>query len=298
MTRRLFILLAACVLALLPCADICRARAQQTPEAVVSPYAADDFAAAMKVLVPMKDKPAAEIVIACAKHFAGTPYVAGSLEKEPERLRVSTRETDCILFVEMCVAMTLTARSATPDFETYCGYLQSLRYRNGRVEGYSSRLHYTSEWLCQAQNNGWLDEITGRIGGKPYAQKFSFMSKHPQSYAQLANAANGDAASQRQLDGIKAAEQRLNAKKYYLIDKAAVAASASKIRSGDIICFNSAVPGLDIAHVGIALRENGVLTFIHASSGAGKVIVNSKPLADYVVSRKNVNGIRVARLAD
>lgn len=258
----------------------------------------DDFEAAMKVLVPMKDKPAADIVIACAKHFAGTPYVAGSLEKEPEMLCVSTRETDCILFVEMCVAMTLTARSATPDFKTYCGYLQSLRYRDGRVDGYASRLHYTSEWLCQAENNGWIDEITERIGGKPYAQKFSFMSTHPQSYAQLANAANGDAASQRRLDGIKAAEQRLNARKYYLIDKTAVASSASKIRSGDIICFNSTVQGLDIAHVGFALRENGVLTFIHASSSAGKVIVNSKPLADYVTSRKSINGIRVARLAD
>lgn len=259
---------------------------------------ADDFEAAMKVLVPMKDRPAAEVVIACAKHFAGTPYVAGSLEKEPEMLRVSTRETDCILFVEMCVAMTITARSDNPEFGTYCGYLRSLRYRHGRVDGYSSRLHYTSEWLCQAENNGWIDEITGRIGGKPYPQKFSFMSTHPQSYRQLSGAEYGDAVAQRQLAGIRAAEQRLNSKKYYLIHKADVASCASEIRSGDIVCFNSTVEGLDIAHVGFALRENGVLTFIHASSTAGKVIVNSKSLADYVASRKSINGIRVARLVE
>ncbi len=263
-----------------------------------SQQTADDFEAAMKVLVPMKDKPAAEIVIACAKHFAGTPYVAGSLEKEPEMLRVSTRETDCILFVEMCVAMTLTARSATPDFETYCGFLQSLRYRDGIVDGYSSRLHYTSEWLLQAENMGRLEEITGIIGGKPHPQRFSFMSRHPQSYMQLAGVLSGDDEARRQMDGIKAAEQRLNAREYYLIGMEDIASCASKIKSGDIVCFNSIVGGLDIAHVGFALRENGVLTFIHASSGAGKVIVNSKPLADYVVSHKTINGIRVARLAD
>ncbi len=99
MARRLSILLAACVLALLPCAGICRAQAQQTPEAVVSPYAADDFAAAMRVLAPLKDRPLSEAMVACAEHFKGTPYVAGTLEGETEALLVDTRRTDCILFV-------------------------------------------------------------------------------------------------------------------------------------------------------------------------------------------------------
>lgn len=296
MARRLSILLAACVLALLPCADICLAQAPQTHEAVVSPYAADDFAAAMRVLAPLKDRPLSEAMVACAEHFKGTPYVAGTLEEGPETLLVDTRRTDCILFVEMCLAMTVTSRSDSPDFERYCGILRSLRYRDGRVDGYASRLHYTSEWLRQAENLGYLFDITGRVGGERLQQRFFFMSKHPKSYRQLAAAQEGDSLAMSQLECIRAAEARLDEGRYFLLRQENIAANADRIQSGDIISFNSTVPGLDIAHVGIALREGDTLTFIHASSVQGKVVISSEPLADYVIGRKDVDGIRVARL--
>lgn len=297
MARRLFTLLAVCVLALLPCTGICHAQALQIPEAVVSPCAPEDFDAAMRVLVPMKDRPAAETMVACAKHFLGTQYVAGTLEQEPEALIVDTRRTDCILFVEMCLAMTVVSRSDNPDFGQYCNLLQSLRYRDGKVDGYASRLHYTSEWLHQAENLGLIFDITGRVGGLPLEQHFSFMSKHPKSYRQLAPALDGDTLAQKQLDVIASVEARLSAGRYFLLRQDDITANADKIQSGDIICFNSTVAGLDIAHVGIALREGDKLTFIHASSTAGKVVINAEPLAEYVISRRDVDGIRVARLS-
>lgn len=260
--------------------------------------AQQDFDAAMRLLVPMKDRPAAEAVLACAKHFIGTPYVSGTLEQEPECLVVDTRRTDCILFVEMCVAMSLTSRLDTPDFRHYCDILRSLRYRGGRVDGYSSRLHYTSEWIAQAEASGIMKEVTSDIGGGPHSQTFSFMSTHPASYRQLAGAVTGDPAARHELEVICSAEAALTARNYNMITRQDVCSCLDGIRSGDIICFCSSVKGLDAVHVGIAFRNGDRLTFIHASSTAGKVIVNPAPLDEYVSSRKGVSGIRVVRLTE
>ena len=93
----------------------------------------ENFQEVMDLLAPDRELPMSELVIKVAKHFLGTPYVAGTLEIEPERLTINTRETDCILFVEMCLAMSLTAKDAEPTFEKYVDNLRRLRYRNGKV---------------------------------------------------------------------------------------------------------------------------------------------------------------------
>ena len=72
----------------------------------------ENFNEVMQLVAPDRDLPMSQLVIKVAKHFLGTPYVAGTLELEPERLTVNTRETDCILFVEMCLALSLTAKEA------------------------------------------------------------------------------------------------------------------------------------------------------------------------------------------
>lgn len=235
-----------------------------------------------------------EMLIACAKNFLGTPYVAGTLEKEPERLVVNSRETDCILFVEMCLATCLTARDGG-GFAEYCDNVRNLRYRNGTVDGYASRLHYTSEWIRQAQGRGVLREVTAEIGGKPYPQTFSFMSTHPEAYKQLAS---GTSAAKTALECIREAERLLSADKYYLLRKADAAAHLAQVKDGDIVCFNTSIAGLDIAHVALAYHQDGKLTFIHASSTEHKVVVNKSPLAEYLASRKSLNGLRLLRVVD
>ena len=101
----------------------------------------ENFQEVMTLVAADRDLPMSELVIKIAKHFLGTPYVSGTLEQEPERLTVNTRETDCILFVEMCLAMSLTAKDPEPTFEKYVDNLRKLRYRDGVVDGYASRIH-------------------------------------------------------------------------------------------------------------------------------------------------------------
>ncbi|MBR4771539.1 MAG: DUF1460 domain-containing protein [Bacteroidales bacterium] len=251
----------------------------------------DKFEEVMALTAGDREAPMSELVVKIAKHFLGTPYVAGTLEIEPEQLTVNMAETDCILFVEMCVALALTAKDAEPSFDNYLDNLASLRYRDGIVDGYTSRLHYTSEWIAQGERRGVFKEVTSDCGGRPIAQKFNFMSTHPASYKQLKDSPD-DVAKMRRI------EQALEAQDYCYIPKADLPRCVKDIRSGDIVAFCSTVAGLDIAHIGIALRDGDTLTFIHASTTAKKVIINPQPLVTYINGVKSQSGLRVIRLTD
>lgn len=247
------------------------------------------FDEVMTLVAGDRDAPMDQLVIKIARHFLGTPYVAGTLEQEPEQLIVNMRETDCILFVEMCLALALTAKDENPSFDSYLDRLATLRYRNGIVDGYTSRLHYTSEWIAQGELQGFFTEVTRDCGGKSLAQKFNFMSTHPASYKQLKdNSAN--------VAKIHAIEQNLENSDYFYIPKANLPACTKNIRTGDIIAFTSTVSGLDIAHIGFALWQGDTLTFLHASTSAGKVIINPTPLTQYINSVRSQSGLRVIRL--
>ena len=241
-------------------------------------------------LLPYAGLPAGELMVRAAGMFYGTPYKGGTLETVPEALTVNLHETDCILLVETCTAMTLLLKNCTdggtPSFEDFCAMLRTLRYRDGITDGYPSRMHYTSEWLLQAQDNGFLKEVTAELGGIPLNQVFSFMSSHRDNYPRL-----------REDDGalglIRRAEERLDtAAAYFYIPSEKIPEIEGNILNGDIICFVSTVSGLDITHTGIACRkEDGSLHFIHASMKEGKVVLETRTLAEYARS-----GIRVARL--
>ena len=251
----------------------------------------ENFQQVMDLVAGDRDLPMSELVIKVAKHFLGTPYVAGTLEIEPERLTVNTRETDCILFVEMCLALSLTAKDAEPTFDKYVDNLRKLRYRNGKVDGYASRLHYTSEWIIQGTTRGIFREVSRECGGSPLDQKFNFMSNHPASYKQLKD-------NPKNVAKIKAAEQNLETWDYWYIPKADLPKCIQNIKTGDIVGFNSSTPGLDIAHVAYAYWEGDTLTFIHASYSDKKVVINKTPLVPYTNGIKAHNGLRVVRLND
>jgi len=249
----------------------------------------DNFNEVMKLAAADRDLPMDQLVIKIAKHFLGTPYVAGTLEIEPERLTVNTRQTDCILFVEMCLALSLTAKDDDPSFEKYVDNLRQLRYRDGVVDGYASRLHYTSEWIIQGSLRGIFREVSRDCGGSPLNQKFHFMSTHPSAYKQLKD-------SPETVASIRSFEKNLETWDYWYIPKADLPRCIKNIRTGDIIGFNSATPGLDIAHVAFAYWEGDTLTFIHASFTEKKVVINKTPLVEYTKGIKSHNGLRVIRL--
>ena len=226
----------------------------------------------------------AELMVRAGQALKGQPYVGGTLEECPrEQLGIYLTRTDCILFVETCLGLARTARSGG-GFPALAGELRQSRYRDGRISAYADRLHYTREWAAQGVARGTLKDLTASLGGIPYDHPVHYMSTHPQAYPRMDD-----------VEAIRAAEAAINAKPFLYIPKEQIKQSLPGIRSGDIICFVSAVEGLDILHVGMAVVESGTVRILHASSAAKKVILDPKPLPDYLAGRKSIAGIQVYR---
>ena len=223
-----------------------------------------------------------------AKFFLGVPYVGKTLEYEPERLIVNLREMDCMTFVENVLALAEASASGTPSWQTYLEKLQHIRYRDGKIEDYTSRLHYTSDWIYENEKKGLIADITKEIGGVPLAMDVSFVSTHPESYMQLQRHPEYIAVMAKK-------EKEINSRQYYYIPKEEIDKQEAQIRTGDIVCFVTSIKGLDISHVGIVHKEGDKMTFIHASSGKKRVIINEESLQDYVLGIKKSKGIMVLR---
>ncbi len=265
----------------------------------------DVYNKVMEVLAPLKDEAMSVRIMAAAKAMVGTPYVAGTLEQEPEELTVSLGKTDCILLVEACACMAQTAGQEDRSFEAFCENLRQFRYRNGITDGYASRIHYTSEWIARAQARGLLSEVTGEISQMPLDQTFSYMSKNADKYPALVK-------NPGLVPEIIATEKNLSSASYFYIPKSQLESKLDQIRHGDMICFVTNIEGLDITHVAWAYEtyecehdccpdargcSNGQrrLGFLHASSSAGKVQVDPLTLVGYVNNIKSCIGVRIVR---
>ena len=244
--------------------------------------------------------PWGEAMAALGRTFVGTTYIPGTLEAPgDEHIVVNLRELDCVTFIENVWALLRFHRSegvaALADPEAaraaYEGHLQAIRYRDGRLSGYPSRLHYFSDWLWNHEDRGHLRLVTSDIGGVADSEAIDFMSTHPDAYRQLADPAH--------LDAIRTREAELTARgPRVFIPQEAVAAAAEGIRDGDIIAATSTVAGLDIAHTGIALWEDGRLHLLHAPLVGRSVEISELPLADRIQGIGGQDGIMVGRLQE
>ncbi len=228
--------------------------------------------------------------LAVARSFLGVPYVSGTLNQNSgrEQLILNLRELDCWTFVENSMAIALTAGSSGPAFDTLQQFVRQLRYWGGTVDGFASRNHYFSGWLLQAEKLGYLHDLTRAFGGIPYRKTIGYMTAHPQQYPPLCQS---EVCRQ-----MKAVEQRLNQHNWYFIPQNRVAKIEHLLRDGDIIALTSGKKGLDIAHQGFAVRKNGHIYLLHASSLHKRVILSAQPLAQYLLGQKGQTGIMVARI--
>ena len=236
---------------------------------------------------PAKEKMSATIVDV-ASQFIGKPYVAATLEKSPETLVINLKEFDCFTLVENVLAISLAKHSPEAGFDIYREYLQLLRYREGVIDGYGSRLHYFIEWARQATENGFLMNISEDLGEADEKQ-INFMSTNRKLYPALQR----DPAA---FEAVVAAEKSLNEGPLYYIHKDRFSALEDKIQDGDIIAFTSSVKGLDVNHEGFAVRKNGKLHLLHASLEEKKVVLSTETLEQYLNRIKKHTGIMIFRV--
>lgn len=236
----------------------------------------------------LERKSVGDRVAAVGTFFLGTPYVAYTLEAPgPERLQVNLHGLDCTTLVENALALARLVVSSKQDFETYKRILTELRYRHGKLDGYPSRLHYASDWLTDNERKGFV-----RLVKSPQMEIFkpnvSYMSTHPTAYAALK-------ADSLLLPQIAAQELEVNRLSFQYLPKTSVSDKTPCVHNGDILAIATTFPGLDFAHLGIAVRKNGKLYMLHASSTGKKVQMTETPLATYLAGIKKHSGIVVAR---
>lgn len=235
----------------------------------------------------LEKKPAGERVAAVGRFFLETPYVAYTLEAPgPEQLQVNLHGLDCTTLVENALALSRMMVSGKHDLDTYKELLTSIRYRDGKLDGYSSRLHYASDWLTNNVQKGYLQDI--RIGKDTLYPKVSYMSSHPTAYAALK-------ADSLLIPVIAAQEAEINRLAFVYLPKSKVTDNASCIHDGDVIAISTGFPGLDFSHLGIAVRQKGKIHLLHASSTGKKVLISEMTLSAYLAGIKKHTGIVVVR---
>lgn len=237
------------------------------------------------------NKTSGDLAAEIGQWFLGTEYVAKTLELPgDEKLVIDLQGLDCTTYLETVIALTRLAQKGLSEFEDFEKELELIRYRNGENEGYASRLHYFSDWMFDNGQKGLFLDKTQEIGGVVYSNKPSFMSENPQFYPQLSDPNN--------VDAIKAIETEIGTRNYFFIPKERIATLEKFIQSGDIIAITTSINNLDMVHVGLALKQNGRIHLLHASSNSMEVEVSSLPLSDYLIKNKSQSGIMVSRLVD
>ena len=261
----------------------------QTAEIKYSEQDVKIFEAAInKIIAESKSVEYSDLVAAAGMYFLGTPYVGHTLEGETETMVINLRELDCTTYLENVVTLAILAKQGKTDFDSYVQQLKNLRYRNGEVDGYGSRIHYSSDWILTNETRGFVKNITKEIGGEPYTKKINFMTKNRDKYPRLAD--------EKTFEIIKQSEENLNTHQHYYIPKAKVAAIEKNIESGDLIGITCTTDGLDITHVGLAIKQNGRIHFMHAPMSGEKVTISPEPLHDYLARHKGNTGIMVTRV--
>ncbi len=226
-----------------------------------------------------------------ARELLGTPYVAHTLEGDEELLTINIHELDCTTFIESLYALARATLNRRYSWRDYAANLENLRYRNGEMGDYSSRLHYISEWIIDNRMRGNMQEITPDLPHADYLVKnIDFMTHHTDSYRQLKN----DSAMVEKIRRFELRNHRFPyIKRSWLNDKALKAA----LRSGDFIGLVTKVEGLDISHMGIVIVDDkGDPYLLDASMSGGKVMLESKPLFKYLERSKTNIGVRLFRM--
>ncbi len=249
-----------------------------------------DTVLAQKIAVVGKGKTRAARWQLAITSFLGTPYLENTLDHNAiEQLVIEPDKLDCWTFIESSLALFLCSEMKDATTQDYAHFIQRMRYRNGKIDGYGSRIHYFTDWMVQAAENGWLQDVTRDCGGEDIQKNISFMTAFPNGYPHLSD----NTAFQQVL----AAEKRLSERHYVYLPKSKLADWEHTIHAGDLIALTTPIEGLDVVHQGWAVKRDGRIYLLHATSvGKRQVIVSKKPLVDYMKGISEQNGVIIMRL--
>ena len=259
----------------------------------------DRFEARVRQLRPIAEKvralPIGERTAWFGQMLLGTPYKGYTLEIDDhiEAPSVNLAGLDCWTFFETALAFARMVGEPEEQWtpETLLRCIEMDRYWGGECDGtYLSRLHYLEDWLHDNSKRGLIRDLTRSLGGISVTNSAIEMTHNWKKYRYMRN--NPELRA-----GITDLESRLRRQPLAMIPKSRVRDIEDQLQNGDII----GIIGRDGAsygtsHVGLAIRKDGVLCFMHASApfNFGKVVIESR-LSDYLGKHATHAGILVGR---
>ena len=239
--------------------------------------------------INLSDSAIDKIVIYVGKQFIGSPYVGGVLDvHETENLVIDLWGLDCVTYLESTIALSIIIKENKTQFEDFCNELKLIRYRNGVMNGYASRLHYFYDWINNNQQKGILENITEVIGGRLFVKNINGMTLNRAKYPHL----KGDSS----LIIVKRVEEELSSMNKYYIPKEEILLVKDQIQDGDLVALATNIDGMEVAHVGIAIHLNKELHLMHASTLNKRVEISELSLFDMLRNKSAFAGIIVSRL--
>ncbi len=228
---------------------------------------------------------------------AGTPYVAGTLDAylkaggspSTEPLTLSLCRFDCVTLVESCLAVARgSCGKGAGTWNRFGREVERMRYRGGRRRGYTSRLHYFSEWIRDGASRGLVKDLGAELGGRKDGRPLRFMTRHRGSYPALA-----DEAVFREIATI---ERNLDGQPRFVVPTKRIPEVVDGIETGDVLAFATEIDGLDVTHSAFAYRGgDGVVHVLHAPLSGGVVQITRTTLPEYVAAIRHATGVLVAR---
>lgn len=233
--------------------------------------------------------PYGELTVKVGKEFIGVPYVGGTLDKNQiESCVIELDKLDCVTFFELSLAIAdALITEDDPTLESLYDRIQYTRYREGIIDGYESRLHYTSDWIFDNIEKGVVADITEELGGEPLDLNVYFMSKNANKYPMLKG-------KKDLIAKIRNIEIEINENQAFYIPKENVQDVMEDLQDGDIIAFVTSIDGLDYGHIGLVNKEDGTARLMHASTSAKKVILDTT-IDEYIDGVSKFIGITVLR---
>lgn len=234
----------------------------------------------------------ADRIMFFARSMIGIPYCGGTLDiNENESLVVRTDSVDCTTYVETVLAMYLASKIEHGGYNDFKKALTKIRYRDGVIKGYSSRLHYFSDWVADNEKKGILYEVTSRSNHSQRHFSINYMTKHSVLYRHL----KGDSLSVNEM--LRIEEKWKNYDMPYIPKEFLKTYDNNiDISNGDILALTTNIDGLDVLHLGFAIWVDGNIHLLHASSLYGRVVIDRMSLYEYLKERKKHTGVRVIRV--
>lgn len=233
--------------------------------------------------------PYGELIVKVGKEFLGVPYVGGTLDKDAvESCTIELDKLDCVTYFELTLAIAdALITEDYPTFNSLFDRVQYTRYREGLIDGYESRLHYTADWIYDNIEKGVVADITEELGGIPLNLNVYFMSRNANKYPMLKG-------NKELIAKIKKIEEGINANPAYYIPKDNISDIMEELQDGDIVAFVTSIDGLDYGHIGLINKEDGTARLMHASTTAKKVVLDTA-LDEYIDNVSKFTGITVLR---